>query len=97
MAARRATEVALYENRIALADREFSAGEPGRAIDLLDECAPSLRGWEWFHLKGRCRFDEAELDGSHAVTVAAAFHPVADPATGYGEKGISIWRRETAG
>ena len=87
-----ATEVALYENRIALADRELSAGEPGRAIDLLDRVRSALRGWEWFHLQGRRRFDEAELDGSNVVTVAAAYHPGGTIlATGYGEKGIAIW------
>ena len=41
-------EVALYRNRIALADRELSANNLGRAEELLDQCPPRLRDWEWW-------------------------------------------------
>ncbi len=89
--ARQGMEVALYESRIALADRELSAGEPSHAMDLLDECPPALRGWEWFHLKDRRRFDEAKV-GDRSVTVSVAYHPAGELlATGFGMKTIIIW------
>jgi serine/threonine protein kinase len=44
-------ETTLYFNRIALADLSLSAGNVGRAEELLDECPEHLRGWEWHYLK----------------------------------------------
>jgi WD40 repeat protein/serine/threonine protein kinase len=44
----------LYYQTIARAEREYAAGNPGRAEQLLDgpNCEPdSLRGWEWHYLK----------------------------------------------
>jgi hypothetical protein len=37
----------LYFHRIALAQREWQAGDALRAMQLLNDCPPSLRGWEW--------------------------------------------------
>jgi serine/threonine protein kinase len=39
-----------YYQRIALADREWSANNLGRMEQLLDECPADLRGWEWHYL-----------------------------------------------
>ena len=41
----------LYANRIALAQQELYAQNIGRAEELLEECPPDLRGWEWHFLK----------------------------------------------
>jgi WD40 repeat protein/serine/threonine protein kinase len=46
----------LYYQTIALAEREYSTGNIGRAEELLDACLPrdgqpDLRGWEWDYLK----------------------------------------------
>jgi len=91
-AARRNMEVALYESRVALADRELTAGEPGHALELLADCPPALRGWEWFHLRHRRRFHEAKLDPSDISVVATAFHPAGKIlATGQGQEAIAIW------
>jgi WD40 repeat protein len=58
-AARRAEEQArlegqrqLYRSNIALAHREWLADNPGRSLELLNECPVHLRGWEWHFLKG---------------------------------------------
>jgi WD40 repeat protein/serine/threonine protein kinase len=44
-------ERSLYFQRIALAERELAANNVGRAEELLTECPPKLRGWEWHYLK----------------------------------------------
>jgi WD40 repeat protein len=50
-------EINLYYHRIALADREALANNWGRVEELLDECPPLLRGWEWHYLKRRRHAD----------------------------------------
>jgi WD40 repeat protein len=40
-----------YFQRVALAEREWSAGNLSRAIDLLNDCPRELRGWEWSYLQ----------------------------------------------
>ncbi len=98
VAARREMEIALYESRIALADREFSAGEPSHAQELLDDCPPSLRGWEWFHLQNRRRFHEYRPAHQQNKLVSVAYHPAGTLlATGYEMKTITIWEAGEGG
>jgi WD40 repeat protein/tRNA A-37 threonylcarbamoyl transferase component Bud32 len=59
-----ASEVSLYANRIALADRERSAHDPDRADELLDDCPAALRDWEWRHLKRR-HHEDVQSYGDH--------------------------------
>jgi eukaryotic-like serine/threonine-protein kinase len=40
----------LYANQIALAHREYQAGQRARTLELLAETRPQLRGWEWNYL-----------------------------------------------
>ena len=44
-------ELTAYYQRIALAERELAANNIGRSEELLEECPPHLRGWEWHFLK----------------------------------------------
>src|SRR5262249_3845807 len=60
-AARRELESTLYFQRIALAHRELSADNLGRALKLLDQCPERLRQWEWHYLKRLCRLDPLVL------------------------------------
>jgi WD40 repeat protein/serine/threonine protein kinase len=53
----REAQVNLYFNHIALADREWHAGNAGRAEELLDACPDDLREWEWHYLKRLCHSD----------------------------------------
>ena len=39
-----------YFQRIALAEREWSSNNLSRAVELLEQCPPDLRGWEWHFL-----------------------------------------------
>ena len=41
----------LYYQRIARAEREWSANDLGRMLQLLEACPPDLRGWEWHYLR----------------------------------------------
>ncbi|HYH68836.1 MAG TPA: serine/threonine-protein kinase, partial [Urbifossiella sp.] len=46
----RETRAATFQ-RLALADREFAAGQPGKGEDYLEQCPPEFRGWPWHFLK----------------------------------------------
>jgi WD40 repeat protein len=50
-------EAGLYHHRVLLASREWAAGNVGQARQLLDDCNPRLRGWEWHYLRGLCHAD----------------------------------------
>src|SRR5262245_22769983 len=54
--ARGRLETQLYWQRIALADREWSANNLSRMEALLGQCPEDLRGWEWHYLK-RLRYN----------------------------------------
>ncbi|MBL9030935.1 MAG: protein kinase [Phycisphaerae bacterium] len=43
----------LYFNRIGFAQSALNAGDVARAAELLDECPPDLRRWEWGYLAGQ--------------------------------------------
>src|SRR5262249_28097643 len=45
---------ATYSQRVALAGYEVAARNPSRAEDLLDQCPPALRQWEWHYLRRQC-------------------------------------------
>ena len=65
----------LYANRIALAQNELERNDFGKAARLLSECSPSLRGWEWHHLKSRIIPEELiDYDQGGAIT-CLAFSP----------------------
>jgi WD40 repeat protein/Flp pilus assembly protein TadD len=55
----------LYEQAIALAHHEWQNGNPGRAEQLLDDCRPEYRGWEWHYLHRLCHSDRLTL-AAHA-------------------------------
>jgi WD40 repeat protein len=64
-----------YFHRIALAQRELSANNLGRALDLLDECPPDLREWEWHYLQRLCRVDPLIFLGQGQGIRGVAFSP----------------------
>jgi WD40 repeat protein/predicted Ser/Thr protein kinase len=47
-------ETDLTAHRVILAQHEWSAKDLDRADDLLDDCKPEFRGWEWHYVKGLC-------------------------------------------
>jgi WD40 repeat protein/serine/threonine protein kinase len=74
-AARRQLESNLYVQSIALAHRELSADNLGRAEEYLKECPAGLRQWEWHYLKRLCRVEPTLLSGSAKEVYGAAFSP----------------------
>src|SRR4029077_6790281 len=55
---------------IALADRELSANNPGRAREILDQCPPRLRAWEWGARARQCRTDARRVLPGHQKAVS---------------------------
>src|SRR5262249_45484713 len=65
----------LYFSHIALAEREWLAGNAGRADELLDACPPELRHWEWHYLKRLRHADLLTVPGHAALFGTVAFRP----------------------
>jgi WD40 repeat protein len=65
----------LYYQNIALAEREWSANNFTRADQLLDECPPALRGWEWHYVRGLRYGSLPPLPGHHVPVRGMAFSP----------------------
>src|SRR5262249_4121264 len=84
-----------YYQSIALAERQLSTGNVGRAEELLNECPRQLRGWEWRFLK-RQRYGNA-LVLQHSDTVLhVAFSPDGRQlASGCLEGMIHVWDART--
>jgi WD40 repeat protein/serine/threonine protein kinase len=64
----------LYFQRIALADREWSANNFRGAEQQLDACPEDLRGWEWRYLKRR-RLRSVPPLGHPSAALTAVFSP----------------------
>src|SRR5262249_24370375 len=63
-----------YRQRIALADREWSANNLGRMEQLLEDCPADLRGWEWHYLK-RLRLPGIPPLRHETAVLSAVFSP----------------------
>jgi WD40 repeat protein/tRNA A-37 threonylcarbamoyl transferase component Bud32 len=92
-----AAETNLYFNRLALASREWSAGNVGRVEQLLDECPPGSRGWEWRYLRKQCRgfraslvHDDADEWPATFPLVAVAYAPDGRTVASAGGRGESV-------
>src|SRR5207248_7976875 len=72
-AAKKELERNLYFTHIALAERELSANNWGRAEELLDECPAHLRGWEWNYLKRRRQAPQVTLSLGERATWGSGF------------------------
>jgi eukaryotic-like serine/threonine-protein kinase len=71
----REAHVNLYFNHIALADREWRAGNAGRAEELLDACPADLREWEWHYLRRLCHSDLLTIGPPVGGYCAIAYSP----------------------
>jgi WD40 repeat protein len=64
-----------YQYRIAQANAEWEGNNGIRAEQILDECPPELRRWEWYYLKRRCRQALLSLPGHGGPRHRVAFRP----------------------
>jgi WD40 repeat protein/serine/threonine protein kinase len=63
-----------YDERISLANREWTANNLSRMEELLDECPDDLQGWEWHYLK-RLRYSALRPLVHDSPVLGAAFSP----------------------
>ncbi|HEV3257811.1 MAG TPA: protein kinase, partial [Gemmataceae bacterium] len=84
-----------YYQNIALAERQLSAGNVGRAEELLNQCPARLCGWEWHFLKRR-RYGSAPLLEHSNTVKRVAFSPDGRQiASGCLDGSIQIWDAQT--
>ena len=64
----------VYFNTIALAQNALEDHNTAYLVQLLNDCPPDLRGWEWRYLHRLCDASLATLRGhtDHVVTVAVS-------------------------
>ncbi len=80
-----------YFRSIALAERQLSVGNVGRAEELLNESLPRLRGWEWHFLK-RQRYGSAAPLPHQDTVLRVEFSPDGRHiATGSLDGTLRIW------
>src|SRR5262245_10899746 len=84
-----------YAQSLALADREWAAGNPSRAAQLLDECPPDLRGWEWHCLKRLRQRDPLQVQGPASDVVGMTFSPDGKLLAGASRSEVKVWDAET--
>ena len=58
-----------------LANTNPTRDDPDRALGLLEECPPRLRGWEWGYLKKRLSGDVLTITGHSAFLCGSDFRP----------------------
>ena len=84
-----------YYQRIALAEREWSANNLGRMQQLLGECPEDLRGWEWYYLKRLPRGEVPPMRHSGAVQQVALSPDGERIASASRDGFVTIWDRQT--
>jgi WD40 repeat protein/serine/threonine protein kinase len=84
-----------YYQRIALAEREWTANNVSRYDRLLDECPDNLRGWEWHYLK-RLRYKTLAPLRHDAAVLSAAVSPDSRRIASGSQDGIvKVWDAPT--
>ncbi len=90
-----AEEYAAYIARIGLTKAKIDENSFDRAAELLEQCPPELRNWEWGRLNYLCSLSDQTWQGA-APFDAAAFSPDgAHFATGDWDGKATIWNLKT--
>jgi WD40 repeat protein/serine/threonine protein kinase len=85
----------LYYQRIALAERECSANNLSRALEILEQCPEDLRGWEWHYLK-RLQFQTLPPLRHDSAVHTAVFSPGGERIASSDRAGVvKIWNVQT--
>jgi WD40 repeat protein/serine/threonine protein kinase len=84
-----------YYQRIALAEREWSANNLDRMQQLLAECPEDLRGWEWRYLN-RLRYQTSAPLRHEAAILSAVFSPDGQRIASCDQDGwVKVWDAHT--
>ncbi|HEX6960960.1 MAG TPA: protein kinase [Lacipirellula sp.] len=95
LTAKAAEEYGAYIARIGLTKAKIDENSFDRAAELLAQCPPELRNWEWGRLEYLCNLSDETWQGA-APFDAAAFSPDGVHfATGDWEGKAVIWNRRT--
>jgi WD40 repeat protein/predicted Ser/Thr protein kinase len=62
-----------YVSQIGDAAGHAGRGESGQAVDVLEECAGPLRGWEWRYLRRLCRLEVVPLTGHKGPVLSVQY------------------------
>jgi hypothetical protein len=91
---RERAEEELYARDISLAHHEWQAGHLDRAEELLAQCPPARRHWEWNYLKRLCtaRVASIRADGNFSDL---AFSPDDHTLASAGEARVVLWDAQT--
>jgi WD40 repeat protein len=68
----------LYFSRISQAAREQEARNSSRAWEVIEECPPRLRGWEWYYLQRSFLEPPMEFRSQVGRFAGIAFSPLGD-------------------
>ena len=100
--ASRATTTALgeerftsYTHRIALAHREWLAGDITRARQLLDDCPADLRDWEWRYVRRLCNSELAGFRAHAGEVTSVAFSPDGARVASVSRTEVRVWDAAT--
>ena len=64
-----------YFQQIVAVDQSLAAHDPARAHQLLADCPPRLRNWEWYHLSRRTHPAIATIQGHSGLLCGSDFRP----------------------
>lgn len=82
----------LYATRISLAHREWLDGNPTRTRQLLAECPPDKRNWEWKYLDGLTRAEDVAIF-AHQIPASVEYMPGGSQllTRGTSDNRVSFW------
>jgi WD40 repeat protein len=93
--AKKAEEYAAYIARIGITKAKIDENAFDRAAELLEQCPPELRNWEWGRLNYLCNMADRSIKNTAPID-SAAFSPDGRHfATGDWDGKASIWNVET--
>ncbi len=84
-----------YFHKIMLAGQEWRDAQVGRVRELLAECDPEHRGWEWHYLNRLCTPSTIRLDHPDAVDSVAVSLDGSLIASGSQDHAARIWDANT--
>ncbi|WP_145435621.1 WD40 domain-containing protein [Lacipirellula limnantheis] len=93
--AKTAEEYAAYVARIGLTKAKIEEGSFDRAAELLAQCPPDLRGWEWGRLDFLCNLADRSWKNAAPIDAAAFAPDGVHAATGDWDGKAIIWNLQT--